>query len=270
MNAGIGTYTFPWAIGVAGFPPARPMDPYLLIDKAAEWKIRKVQIGDNLPLHSFSEKELDHLFQYACQHSIQLEVGTRGLFRDHILNYLSISRQLSAPFLRVVIDDDQYHPGAQEIIKVIRDLLPHIKEVAVPLALENHDRFPAILLRDIISSTDPEWVGVCLDTANSLGCGESISEIVEQLAPFTLNLHVKDFTVSRVATKMGFVIEGAAAGKGTLDIPWLINELDSFNKCKTATLEIWSNFSNTLNETINRESIMAEESINYLKTYTKN
>ena len=162
------------------------------------------------------------------------------------------------------------------MIGIIRNLLPRIRQYGVVLGLENHDRFPARSLERIIQATDREWVGICLDTSNSLGAGEGIGEIVDVLLPYTVNLHVKDFQVKRVPHKMGFQVSGCALGSGMLDLPYLLQLFKGHAHCKTITLEVWSdpiyhNDPETLGSrvdlaaTLAQESAWVEKSIHYLQ-----
>ncbi len=64
---------------------------------------------------------------------------------------------------------------------------------------------------------------------------------------------------------MGFTVEGCAAGKGMLNIPAIITKLKSYNRCKTVTLEVWSQPEATIEETVDREKQWVETSIEYLK-----
>jgi len=267
MRLGLSTYTFPWNFGIKDFLPTQPWTYNELLNYAAEKQISNLQFGDNYPLHHLSPESLARLQQLAGDKRIQIEVGTRRLETDHILRYLRIARQLQSPFLRVVIDDAGFHPDVETVIGTIRKLLPAFERAGVCLALENHDRFKAATFEHIIRETDPALVGICLDTANSLGAAEGIAEVLPVLLPHTVNLHVKDFTIDRVAHRMGFTIRGAAAGEGVLDIPWLLQECSKQPKCKTATLEIWMNKENTIAETIARELRWVEQSISYLTKY---
>lgn len=225
-----------------------------------------MQIGDNLPLHLLTESEHKALQTNAQQAGIQLEAGTRRLTTDHLKYYLDIAQNLHSPFLRVVIDDIDYHPSETEVIAVIREVIDDFKQANILLAIENHDRFPAQSLQRIIESTDPEWVGICLDTANSLGAGEGIRAVVATLAPYTVNVHIKDFTIRRVSHKMGFVVQGCAAGKGMLDVPWLLEQLQPYHRCRSAILELWSDPLATIEATIEQEHQWVAESFTYLKT----
>ncbi|MEP6950378.1 MAG: TIM barrel protein, partial [Ginsengibacter sp.] len=133
--------------------------------------------------------------------------------------------------------------------------------------IENHDRFKAKDLEFIVQKTSTEYVGICLDTCNSLGAGEGIHEILPVLLPYTVNLHIKDFTIERVSHKMGFKVFGTPAGDGMLNIPWLLNEVSKYKKCKTATLELWMEEEKDIDTTIAKEKEWVEKSINYLKKY---
>ena len=265
MQLGISSYTFPWAVGNEDYKPTGALTAFSLLDYAIENEIRFLQFGDNLPLHLLSEQELFSLRQKADEKKIRIQVGTRALKQEHILHYLSLAKTLDSSFLRVVIDDNNFEPTVAEIIQTIQALLPHLKQSGVCLAIENHDRFTADTLKLIIEHTDDRMVGICLDTANSFGAGESIKEITQILSPYVINLHIKDFIISRISNKMGFIIQGCAAGEGMLDISWLIKKFSNHPKCSVATLEVWSTPEEDLEKTVQKEKAWVEKSINYLK-----
>jgi hypothetical protein len=100
-----------------------------------------------------------------------------------------------------------------------------------------------------------------------MGAGEGLEQIVEILAPYTVNLHIKDFGIRRLSHLMGFQIDGRPAGKGMLNIPWLLEKITPFNKCRTAILEQWVVPEYTQSQTIQKEEAWAAESIQYLKQY---
>jgi sugar phosphate isomerase/epimerase len=261
MRLGISTYSLPWT--VAQHSRYEMME--MLLELAKKNSLEFVQVGDNLPLHELTEEELMRLKKLAETCSVNIEVGTRGLSESNILLYLGIAKVFGSPFLRVVIDDMSFHPSEQEVTGIIRKLLPELKKESIILGIENHDRFPAASLERIIRSTDPAYVAICLDTANSIGAGEGIATVMDILGPYTINLHVKDILIERVPHKMGFNVRGCAAGKGMIDIPALINQLLHYKKCLTATLEIWSDPEPTNAATLAREQQWFDESIDYLK-----
>ena len=266
MFLGIGSYTFPWSVSAEESVEGRICFANKLLQYAAENNIRFVQLGDNLPLHEWSDDHLKSFKNNADRLNIQIQVGTRKLVAEHTRLYITLASYFKSPFLRFVIDDNDFHPSVTEVIQQIRLLLPELQAANVVLAIENHDRFPAKTLEEIILSTDPQSVGICLDTANSLGAGEGIEHIVNVLAPYAVNLHIKDFVIRRVEHKMGFTIEGVTAGEGMLDIPWLVTALQKTQRCETATLELWSNREKDLETSIVIEKMKVEKSLQYLKT----
>lgn len=265
MKLGISTYTFTWAIGVQGHMPEKPLSIYGLIDKAAAYKVDCVQVADNLPLHLFDSTELQSIKHHADNLNIQIEVGTRGLTVSHILQYLKIAKLFESPFLRVVIDDKNFHPTIMEISAIIKEIILHFERENIVLAIENHDRFLASEFKFIIDSIGSQYVAICLDSVNSIGAGESFREVSEMLLPYTINLHLKDFTIKRVSHMMGFDVLGAPVGQGMLNVKETIQKAKSNGKCLSAILELWTPFQSNIAETILIEQKWSDESIKYLK-----
>src|SRR5262245_53934727 len=174
MRLGISSYTYVWAVGVPGYPaPPRPLTATQLLGRADELGVRVVQIADNLPLDTLGEPELDSLARDASRRGIALEVATRGTYTDHLRRYIAIAVQLKSPILRIVIDTADHEPSPDEVVILLRSVLPDLERAGVYLAIENHDRFRAAILADILGQIGNGPVGMCLDTANSIGCLEN-------------------------------------------------------------------------------------------------
>jgi sugar phosphate isomerase/epimerase len=265
MKLGISSYTYSWAVGVPGHPPARPLDENGLFDKAREHDVTLLQIGDNLPLHTFDPARLDRLARRAAHEGILLEIGARRLTLDSAAEYIAIARRVGAKLIRFVIDDADYHPAPAAVTSVLREVAPLLR--GLTLGIENHDRFPAGALRAMIEAAGSEHVGVCLDTANSLGAGEGIEAIAPVLAPITVNLHIKDFWIERVPHLMGFSVTGRPAGGGLLNLPRLLEQLALHGRCRTAVLETWPPPEANLDATLAKEAAWAVQSIEYLKPF---
>jgi 3-oxoisoapionate decarboxylase len=267
MELGLSTYTYTWAVGVPGYLPRNPLSLYQLVDKANSFRLHVIQIADNNPLHLLSDHELDSLFDYARIKDVRIEVGTRGLKPGNLMAYVSIAKRLKSGILRIVIDEPGYTPGIDEVLVILKETIPLLRRNGIKLAIENHDRFKSYEFARMVEETDPEWIGICLDSVNSMGAGEGIDEVVKMLAPYTINLHLKEFTIKRVSHKMGFVIEGLPAGQGMLNIPSLLKTIEKTGKCKSAILELWTPPDDSIEETVKKENDWAIESINYLKEF---
>jgi len=213
--------------------------------------------------------ELVNLRKYAADKGVEIEMGGRGLTPEHTMKCLEAAQSLNSPILRMVIDGAGYEPGLDSVLSVINELLPEFKSRKIKLAIENHDRFKAREFEKIIIRAGSEYVGICLDSVNSMGAGEGFEEVSRILLPYTINLHIKDFTIRRVSHKMGIIIEGAPAGKGMLNIRELLNKLYFTNSCQSAILELWTPPEKNIDDTIIKEDRWANESIGYLKSLIK-
>jgi len=265
MRLGISSFTFTWAIGVPGSEPVNPMPVRGLIDKAISYGISLAQIADNLPVEKLTEDELMLLADYSTGNGIAIEMGGRGLTPEHTMKCLHAAGILRSPILRMVIDAAGYEPSVPDIKGIVKDLLPEFRSRKIRLAIENHDRLKAREFEDIIISAGSDWVGICLDSVNSMGAGEGFETVSDILIPYTINLHIKDFTIRRVPHKMGIIIEGVPAGKGMLNIPELLLRTSQNERCRSAILELWTPPEPEIEATIKKEAKWAEESIDYLK-----
>ena len=265
MQLGLSSYTYSWAVGVRGHPPATPLDELGLLDRCREHSVKLLQIGDNLPLHAFDAARLDRLARRAAQDGVQLEVGARRLTVEHVARYAAIARRLGARLIRFVVDDVDYHPAPDTVTGILHESACLLDELT--LGIENHDRFSAATLRQMIEAAGSDRVGVCLDTANSIGAGEGIDVVMATLAPLTVNLHIKDFCITRVPHLMGFTVEGRPAGGGFLNVPDLLRQLAPFHRCQSAVIELWPPPEADLDATIRKESVWADQSVRYLKPH---
>ncbi|MCU0392452.1 MAG: sugar phosphate isomerase/epimerase [Thermoflexibacter sp.] len=266
MRLGISSFTYGWAIGVEGNMPSLPMTELDLIQQTLHFGLSCLQIGDNLPLHTFSQERLNHLKKQLADNQIRIEVGARRMTAEHLMTYIEIARFLNASLLRFVIDGENYEPDSEEIISIIRRILPLLTQYQITLGIENHDRLRAKELASIVKKIDSDKVGICLDCVNSMGAGEGLEYVAEILAPYTVNLHIKDFIVRRLPHKMGFTVEGVPAGKGMIQLDFLLEKIKAFQRCKSAILEQWVVPDKDIDSTVKKEKIWAEESIQYLQT----
>lgn len=263
---GIGSYAYAWAIGVPGYDTPDPMDVFAFIEIVAEHGVTVAQIADNLPLHELSFDELKCLKSLADDKHIAIEVGTRGIQSQDLLEtYIDLARFFGSPILRVVVDSPQHHPSPADVINILRSQVNRLEQANIILAIENHDRFPARSLADIIRALDSPYVGICLDTVNSFGSLEGPEYVVKTLAPYVVNLHVKDFSIARHDHNMGFTLIGTPAGQGVLDIRWVMEQLDVYRQDYNAILELWPPPENTVQETIEKERQWAKQSITFLR-----
>jgi 3-oxoisoapionate decarboxylase len=265
MRCGIGSYTFTWAVGVPGHPPARPVTALELLDEARRLGVGVVQFCENLPLTRLAPEELERLQAMSQSAGLVVEVGTRSLNSANLRTNLDLVRRFGGSFLRLVIDQAGDEPSPEEVVTRLEPLKSEFTAVGVRLAIENHDRFPSAVLARIVQQLGRDYAGICLDTVNSFGALEGPPVVVENLGEYVLCLHAKDFIVRRVSHQMGFVLEGCPLGRGRLELVWLLDRLKGCPNQFDVILENWVTPSDSLDETIHRERAWAEEGVRFLQ-----
>ncbi len=261
---GVGSWSFAWAIGTKVARPAQPLTAMDLLKKARELGVRLVQYADNLPLDTLPQPELAALRDAAREWGIEIQTGTRGIEPSHLLRYLEISTFLGSRLLRTMTGWPGEKPDLAQAAESVRRVLPCFAEAGVVMAFENYEIHRASELAAFIRNLDSPFAGVCLDTVNSLGALEGPEQVVNELAPFVLNVHIKDFAFERLPHMMGFSVVGRPAGSGMLDIPWLFRRLREAGRFPSAAIELWTPFTVDIDTTVRLEQEWAAESVRYL------
>jgi len=119
-------------------------------------------------------------------------------------------------------------PGAIEAerrwaIAALGAALPAAYEAGVTLALENHSDFTAAEYRSILNGVGDERVAMFLDVINPVAALEDPVPVVEQLAPFAVAGHVKDFVLESIHNDDGYHRRGFSVlyrypGEGVADL----------------------------------------------------
>jgi 3-oxoisoapionate decarboxylase len=269
MEIGISSFTYGWNIGIENSMPKNVMNEVDLVNQTVRFGLKCLQIGDNLPIHTFTNTRKENLRNLLNLNDIRFEIGAKKLTREHLKTYIDLCVFFQSPLLRFIIDGDNYEPDKEEVITIIKEFLPQLIQNNIVLGIENHDRFKARELAEIMSAINHKNVGICLDCVNSMGAGEGLEYVTEILAPHTVNLHVKDFKARRLPHKMGFVVDGEIAGKGMTNLPWLITQIAPFGRCQSAILEQWVPPESDLELTCKKEIDWANKGIIYLKSELK-
>jgi sugar phosphate isomerase/epimerase len=148
----------------------------------------------------------------------------------------------------------------------IRQVLPSLERQGVTLAFENNEAFSAVEFAGIVTRIGSPHVGICMDTANSLGRPETLRTVVENLAEHAVVLHAKDYDIRRIDTRMGFSVVGTAVGDGRVDFDWVLSELCRHGRGGVSVIvEHWPPFSGTIEETIRNEEEWLSKSVRFLR-----
>lgn len=249
-----------------GYPaPDAPLDAFDILRLADKLGAGVVQYADNLPLHEMEVTDLVELRNRADRFGIAIEVGTRGIQTDLLLEYLKIAKIVGAEIVRTLIVADSGKLTVAEITALLNRILPEYIKENVRLAIENYELYSVAEYRKIMGSVNNDHIGICLDTINNFGTLDTPIQVVQQLGEFVINLHYKDFAIERIATKMGYRIEGTPAGKGALNARWLLETINAHGKCKSVIIEQWVPFLDSLESTRKRELEWAQVGARFLR-----
>ncbi len=91
------------------------------------------------------------------------------------------------------------------------------------LAIENHKDWRIPDLLDLIKRLSSAYVGVLVDTGNSISLLEDPMAVVEAYAPYALATHIKDMGVQDYPD--GFLLSEVPLGEGFLDLPRIFQTL---------------------------------------------
>ena len=265
MKLGVSSFTFPWAIGGIEADHPVAMDAFVLLEKAHSLSAEVLQIADNLPIGHLGDAELQRLKTSADDLGVALEVGTRGIRSENIERFLTIAQILGSPILRVVIDSKGHEPDIAEICELLQPFAAKFKSANIKLAIENHDRLTCAEFNEIIDRLGSDWVGICLDTVNSLGAVEAPNTVVPALAPRAINVHMKDFEIVRTNGQMGFTVRGTALGEGRLDVAQVIAAVGGTKREITAVIELWTPRQDSYSATVALENEWAKISVTNLR-----
>lgn len=100
--------------------------------------------------------------------------------------------------------------------KQIATALPIVEKHRMPLGIENHKDWRTEPMVRLLQQYSSEYLGVTLDTNNNLSLLDDPMETIEALAPYTVNVHLKDTAVAEYQN--GFLLSEVPLGDGFLDM----------------------------------------------------
>jgi sugar phosphate isomerase/epimerase len=208
-------------------PEARFAEPARFLDYARSLGARGVQVG----LGALGDDEADALKARAEAASIRLE-GIVACPRDEadVARFeaeIRAARRAGATIVRTAMLSGRryetfdslaaFRRFAEHAAASLALAAPVVGRHGVRLGVENHKDWRADELLALLAPFDPDHVGVCVDTGNSMTLLEDPMEVVEALAPRAVTTHLKDMGVEEY--ERGFRVAEVPLGTGVLDLP---------------------------------------------------
>lgn len=221
-----------WRAARAGRPDAPFHDPLSFLAHAASLGAAGVQVE----LGVRDDAYLARLRAHAGDHGLYLEGQADAPADDGGLERFEAevrcARAAGAAVMRLAFGGRRYESfGAAEDFRRFaaqarRSLAlmePVLRRHGVRLAVENHKDWLVEELLALLRRLDSEWVGVCVDTGNSLALLEEPYAVLEALAPWAVSTHLKDMAVA--PHPAGFQLAEVPLGRGFLDLPRVVATL---------------------------------------------
>ncbi len=107
--------------------------------------------------------------------------------------------------------------------KQLAAAVPIVERHKMPLGVETHKDWTVDEQLAVLKRYDSEFLGVSLDTGNNMSLLDEQHEVVEKLAPYTFNVHIKDMAVEEYPE--GFLLSEVPLGEGMLDMKRIVNTI---------------------------------------------
>lgn len=260
---GLSSYAFFWQ---ASDRVDRPLGLPDMVAAAAEHGVEVFQICDYPAVAELSADRLRALRDQADRAGIRLELGTRGLDSAHLRRYLELAHRLDAVLVRSMLYTATDRPTPDEAVDRLRAVLPDYERAGVTPALETYEQVPTRALVDVVRRIDSPHVGICADPANCVAALELPTDVICQVAPHVVNLHVKDFTFTRQEGWVGFNLIGAPLGEGLLDYPAMVERIEPDARGISQVIEHWLPWQGSPDATCAREQDWTEHNLRYLRS----
>lgn len=118
---------------------------------------------------------------------------------------------------------EQFQAFAARSLKSLQLAEPVAARHQVHLAVENHKDFRVDQMLDMLKRLSSDYVGVCVDTGNSIALLEDPLEVVQAYAPYAYSAHLKDMALCEYPE--GFLLADVVIGRGILDLPRMVKIL---------------------------------------------
>lgn len=273
MKLGLSSYAYRWSIAVKGFIPTRSMKVLEFLQRAARHGVEGVQVCDHMGFQDLSDSELEAIRRTAEDNRLFIETGAGSVEPEYLSRLVEVSRKLGARLMRVIPGIDRQGGAAGMAAKIgeqldrnagaIRRVLPRAKDAGVRLALENHAQISSEELRRLVESINDDHVGVCLDTMNSIVLMEHPIYTTEMLAPWTVCVHLKDFTIQ--PSPRGHWIAGTPLGDGDVDFQRILHMIRQAGRDPNVNIELFVDRKESEEENLSWEEHCVEKSVRYAR-----
>lgn len=107
-----------------------------------------------------------------------------------------------------------------------------------PIGVENHKDWTVDEMAPLLKELGNEYLGVCLDFGNNMALLDDPDELVDRLAPFVINSHIKDMGVEEYED--GFLLAEVPLGQGMLNLKRIVSVLQKVRPQVKFSLDMYT------------------------------
>jgi len=242
MKLGIDSYSYHLNLGQYEYHPAHPKDVPWLLNRAAELGVQGVmlmELGDDL-----SNDRLQSIRNEADRLGLYIEFGGGGTNPESVARDLTVATKLGADVIKITEHVDRWsrtmslNDQMQTAVTDLREVAGLAQKMGIRLAVENHGRLTASEHLWVIERVASDYVGLCLDTGNSLLLQEDPVATATMMAPYAFTTHFKDAAFR--GTPYGAEILHVGLGRGVLDLPKLLKIIKALAPDPNINIEVVS------------------------------
>ncbi|NKX49675.1 TIM barrel protein [Arthrobacter deserti] len=260
---GLSTYAFFWQLSDR---VPDPLDLHQVLERTAALDVAVFQICDYAPLEAMTDRELRAVRATAGSLGIGLELGTRGIRPEHLGRFLHIAGILGSPLVRTMSKLPGHSPTVAEAGQLLGGVLPDFGAAGVKIAVETYEQVPTADVLEVIRRVGSAHLRVCSDPANTVAALEMPREVIDAVAPYVLNMHIKDFAFRRKEGWVGFTYSGAPLGEGLLDYDYMVRKLQPGERNINQIIEHWLPWQDSGEETVRLENQWTRQSLDFLRS----
>lgn len=259
---GLGSYAFFWEMSEQAPTPLALEGAFAA---TADLGVELFQICDYAPLTGMSSARIADAAAHAAELGITIELGTKGIDTANLDTHLRLAEAFEAKLVRSMLYGPETRPSFSEAEAWLRAALPAYEEAGVLLALETYEQLATTDLVTLVETLASPSLGICLDPGNVVARLERPLDAVELCAPYTRNVHAKDFAFSRQPGWVGFSYAGAPLGTGLHDYPHLLATVRPDERGINQIVEHWLPWQGDAETTIAREREWTRTAVDYLR-----
>jgi sugar phosphate isomerase/epimerase len=246
IGIGMHSYGFQWRAAKQDRKTAKFHDALTFLEYASVLGAAGVQvaIGDHDRAHARRIKYLANKLEMYFEAQFQLPKDETDLIRFE--RDVRLARDADATVFRTAClsgrryetfkSSEEFRDFSTQTVNSIRLAEPILKRHRLRVAIENHKDWLVPELLEIVRRFSSEWIGICVDTGNSIALMEGAMQVIEAYAPFAFSVHLKDMAVAD--SPEGFLLSEVPLGRGYLPIPQIVQTLRKANPKVQLNLEM--------------------------------